>query len=118
MATSPQRPPTAASLAADCAALISELESVKVRLLAMDADRGVFQDPTAAQQAGAPAEAQPAAPDEAGEGPSTDFVLELVTRFDYVKARLQETERTVRDLKDNGFVVSGFPSGRTKIPPP
>ena len=113
MATSQQRPATAATLAADCAALIAELQSTHARLQAMDMANGVFHKLAEAPEP----ETQVEAPGN-GEAPSNDFILELVTRFENIDARLDLTARTVRELRDGGSVVSGFPSGRTKISGP
>jgi hypothetical protein len=120
MVTSAQPLPTAATLAADCTALIAELQSVRARLRAMDMANGVFHAPNAST--GAQTQGQPA-PQAAGqtvETPVTSnhFVLELATRFDNIEDRLNQTSRRVRDLVTRGFVVSGFPSGQSKLPSP
>jgi hypothetical protein len=114
MATQERRP-TAATLAADCAALISELQSAQARLQAMDISNGVFHEPDPEAQDVPQA---PATHEAAADAPSSDFILELVTRFENIDARLDQTARRVRELRDDGFVVSGFPSGRTKISGP
>jgi hypothetical protein len=101
--------PTAATLAADCAALISELKWVRARLRTMDEQHIVFQNagaPTAAKTKGKPS--------KKNSQPTVEFVRELAERLDRINDRLDETRRTVRELGDRGIVTSGFPSGLSK----
>ena len=75
--------PTAATLAADCAALIAELQSAQARLQLMDVANGAFQDPVKRKR-GSKAAKAPAAGDP--------FVKELamdstVSRIDSIKLR-------------------------------
>jgi hypothetical protein len=101
--------PTAATLAADCAALISELKSVRARLRAMDAEHIVFQ------KAGAAGVAKPKNKPSKKDGDPTDrFVLELVERLDRINDRLDKTRLAVRELTEKRIVTSGFPSGLSK----
>ena len=118
MVTSAQPLPTAATLAADCMALIAELQSVQARLQAMDVANGVFHAPVAPSAGAVQPQGQPGT--QAADAPVTsgDFVLELALRFDHIEDRLNETSRRVRDLVDGGIVVTGFPSGRSKAPNP
>jgi hypothetical protein len=100
--------PTAATLAADCAALISELKSARARLLAMDREHIVFQ------RKGARAAEKPKNKSTKDHVPTDEFVQELAERLDRIDDRVHETASRVRQLAQRGIVTSGFPSGLIK----
>ena len=99
---------TPAMLAADCAALIAELRSVRARLLAMDMSNGSFRV-DGARVASSKSKARVG---------GAAFVTELATRLDNIELRLKETQRKVRGFVQNKVVATGFPSGQSKVPNP